>query len=167
MCRRRQRPNPKARAIVTPDERRLRSESFDRTLLALREAREAYDVLALSTRNLRRNYHRPCIAYEVREAELRPVPTNDAALDRTPIVLDDDDLAALRTQIVIPRGTDRLIGIVADGALRAVLALELGELELDEDDVRYVRSLAAQASLALTSALAFDHLRRYAAEGAA
>jgi signal transduction histidine kinase len=150
---------------MTHGERRLRPESLERTMLALRDAREVHDVLSLAARSLSRLYKRPCIAYDVRAGELRPIETSDPSLDRAPIPADRYDAVALRARVVVQRGDDHFIGIVADNELRAVLVLEYAAL--DDEDLKHVRALAAHASLAFANALAFDQLRRYAAEGAA
>ena len=136
-------------------------------MLALRDAREARDMLAIVARGLARDFGRPCVAYEVRERTLRPVAMSEVSGERAARVTDEFDLSVLRLRVVVRRDREDLIALAADGQLRAVVALEDAGEPLADEDVKHLRAIAAHASLALSSALAFEQLRRYAAEGAA
>lgn len=151
----------------SPVERRRRAESLERTMFALRDAREAHDVLAIVARGLGRDFRRPCVAYEYRDATFRPIVSSEPLGDRVGIGAAELDLEMLRLRVVVRRGDDDLVGITADGQLRALFVLERVAGPLPEDDVKYLRAVAAHVALALANALAFDQLRRYAAEGAA
>jgi signal transduction histidine kinase len=137
-------------------------------MLALRDAREVHDVLAIVARSLARDFRRTCTAYEVRDGICRPVAASEMTGVRSQMLASSLDLAALRLRTLVRRGTDDLLGVASDGQLRAVIVLEDGGPEpLPDDDLKYLRALAAHVSLALANALAFEQLRRYAAEGAA
>ena len=136
-------------------------------MLALRDAREVHDVLAIVARALARDFRRPCTGYELRDGICRPVAASGMSGERSPFLAEALDLPALRLRVLVRRGTDDLFGISSDGQLRAVLILEDARDPLDDEDVKYLRALAAHVSLALGNALAFEQLRRYAAEGAA
>jgi signal transduction histidine kinase len=136
-------------------------------MLALRDAREAHDVLAIVARSLARDFRRPCTAYDFRDGALRPVATSDTSIERAPIVLSVAERDSLRLRVLLRRGTLDLVGVSSDGQLRAVVVLEGGSEPLAEDDAKFLRALAAHVSLALANALAFEQLRRYAAQGAA
>jgi signal transduction histidine kinase len=157
--------------MLTPEaiarDRLRRSESLERTMLSLRDARETHDVLAIVARGLGFDFKRPCVAYESRDGMFRAVAASEPRLERAPFTLDQVDLETLRRGSMMRRGSDDVIGIISDGQLRALLALEHAVAPLDAEDTRYLRALAAHVSLALANALAFDQLRRYAAEGAA
>ena len=64
-------------------------------------------------------------------------------------------------------GKRDLIPISADGKLRALFVLENAGPPFDEEDAKFLEAVSAHAGLALTTAFAFEQLRRYAAEGAA
>jgi len=136
-------------------------------MLALRDAREPEDVLGVVTRALARDFRRTCTAYQLRDGMLRPVVTSDLATTRVPFPESDLDVASLRSKGLSRRGRDDLVPIAADGKVLAVLVLENGPPVLAESDEKYLRALGAHASLALSSAHAFEQLRRYASEGAA
>jgi signal transduction histidine kinase len=156
---------------MTPEtaalDRLRRSESLERTMLSLRDAREAHDVLSIVARGLGFDFKRPCVAYDVRDGLFRAVAASEATGVRPSFSLDEVDLETLRRGAIVRRGGEDLVGIVSDGQLRAVLAIEHASGLLDAEESRYLRALAAHVSLALANALAFDQLRRYAAEGAA
>lgn len=145
---------------------RRRAENLERTMLALRDAREADDMLAIVARGIAREFGRRCAAYEVRKGRLRPIAAA-AVPSGQPIQDDDIDLEALRHRVVMRCGDKDLIAIAFDGQLRAVLALAHAQNPLSEEDVKHLRAIAGHAALALSNALAFEALRRYAAEGAA
>ena len=136
-------------------------------MLALRDAREAHDMLAIVARGLSRDFGRPCVAYEVRERTLRPVARSEVTGARAERVTDEFDLGVLRLRVVARRDHEDLVAVATDGQLRAIIALEDAREPLADEDVKHLRAIAAHASLALSSALAFEQLRRYAAEGAA
>ncbi|MGH7754749.1 MAG: sensor histidine kinase [Vulcanimicrobiaceae bacterium] len=149
------------------DDRRRRATNLEATMLALRDAREAYDVLAIVARGLGRDFQRPCVAYELRERMLRPVAASEVSHVREPFASELLETDRLRRDVLVHEGERDLLGISADGQLRAVFALEGPARPLDEEDRKYLRALASHVSLALSNAFAFDQLRRYAAEGAA
>ena len=136
-------------------------------MLSLRDAREAHDVLTIASRGLGFDFKRPCVAYEYRDGVFRSIAGSEANPQRQPFTLAEIDLETLRRGAITRRGKDDMVGVISDGQIRAVLALELGREPLDSEETRYMRALAAHVSLALANALAFDQLRRYAAEGAA
>ncbi len=148
-------------------ESRRRTESLEGTMLALRDAREVHDVLSIVARRLARDFRRPCIAYEFRDGTFLPVVPSTSAVDHPPIPAYELDVDALRTRVVLRRGSEELMGITSDGQLRALFVLDPGSAVLSQEDLKFLRALAAHVSLALSNALAFDQLRRYAAEGAA
>ncbi len=148
-------------------QRRRRSEGLERTMVALRDARELHDVLAITARGLSHDFGRPCAAYHLTDGAFRPVAASDLARIRLPIPLDAVDLEGLRVRPVLRRDEDDLLAVSSDGQLRALFVLESSRELLSEDDIKYLLSIGAYVALALTSALAFDQLRRYAAEGAA
>jgi signal transduction histidine kinase len=135
-------------------------------MLALSDARDPVDVLAIAARGISRDFRRPCAAYEFRAGRFRPVGSGSADSE-LPLAIRELDADALRVRLVVRRGTEDLLGIASDGQLRAVFLLERALTGLDEEDVKYLRALGAHVALALTNALAFEQLRRYAAEGAA
>ncbi|MBC5799403.1 MAG: hypothetical protein GIX03_14560 [Candidatus Eremiobacteraeota bacterium] len=145
---------------------RRRAENLERTLLALRDAREAGDMLAIVARGIARDFGRRCAAFEVRNGRLRPVAGADSSLGPS-IDEGDVDLDALRHRIIMRSGEVDLVAVAFDGQLRAVLALSHAHERLPEEDVKHLRTIAGHAALALSNALAFEALRRYAAEGAA
>jgi len=160
-------PNPEAPFVeASAIDARRRAENLERTLLALRDAREADDMLAIVARGVARDFGRRCVAFEVCNGHLRSMAAPDSSsgvsLDEVEI-----DLDALRHRIIMRCGETDLIAIAFDGQLRAVLALWHAQERLPEEDVKYLRTLAGHAALALSNALAFEALRRYAAEGAA
>jgi signal transduction histidine kinase len=148
-------------------ERRRRAESLERTMLALRDAREVYDVVSIVARGLARDFRRPCVAYEYRDGAFRSLAWSEAPGDRTAPEASDLDVETLRLRVVTRRNDEDLLAIATDGQLRALFVLERATGPLHEDDVKYLRAVAAHVALALANALAFDQLRRYAAEGAA
>jgi signal transduction histidine kinase len=156
---------------VTPEtvalDRLRRSESLERTMLSLRDAREAHDVLSIVARGLGFDFKRPSVAYDLRDGIFRAVAASDGAAVRESFSLDEVDLESLRRGTIVRRGAEDLVGIVSDGQVRALLGIEHATVPLDLEESRYLRALAAHVSLALANALAFDQLRRYAAEGAA
>jgi signal transduction histidine kinase len=156
---------------VTPEaaalDRLRRSESLERTMLSLRDAREAHDVLAIVARGLGFDFKRPCVAYDLRDGIFRAVAASENVGERPNFSLDQIDFETLRRGAILRRDTEDFVGIVSDGQLRAVLGIENATHPLDGEESRYLRALAAHVSLALANALAFDQLRRYAAEGAA
>ena len=136
-------------------------------MLALSDAREVQDVFGVAARSLARVFRRRCVAYELRERVFKPIVASDGSAEAEPIAVTDVDLRGLRLHVVVRRGTDDIVGVTSDGSLRGLLVLQEAELELREGDVKHLRAVAAYVSLSLASALAFDQLRRYAAEGAA
>jgi signal transduction histidine kinase len=148
-------------------QRRRRSEGLERTMVALRDARELHDVLAIAARGLSHDFGRPCAAYHLADGALRPVVASDLSRIRLPIALDAIDLEGLRVRPVLRRDDEDLLAVSSDGQLRALFVLESARELISEDDVKYLLSIGAYVALALTSAMAFDQLRRYAAEGAA
>lgn len=136
-------------------------------MLALSDAREVQDVFGVAARSLARVFRRRCVAYELRERVFKPIVASDGSAEAEPIAVTDVDLRGLRLHVVVRRGTDDIVGVTSDGSLRGLLVLQEAELELGEGDVKHLRAVAAYVSLSLASALAFDQLRRYAAEGAA
>lgn len=148
-------------------DRLRRSENLARTMLALRDAREAHDVLAIVARSLARDFKRPCVAYEVRDATFRAVVASDAVGERSAVAWHAFDSEALRVRGVMRRGSDDLVAIDTEGHLSAIVVLEDGRAPLGDEDVKYLRTLAVHVALAFANARAFERLRRYAAEGAA
>ena len=136
-------------------------------MLSLRDAREVNDVLTIASRGLGFDFSRPCVAYDCREGSFRPVAGSEANPKRPTFTLPEIDLETLRRGAITRREKVDMVGVISDGQIRAVLALENGGEPLDSEETRYVRALAAHVSLALANALAFDQMRRYAAEGAA
>jgi signal transduction histidine kinase len=151
---------------VSTDARR-QSETLERTMLDLRDARDPEDVLGIASRALARDFRRPCSAYQLRDGTFRRVASSDNARGREEIVLRDIDMDALRSRGLVRHGAADVVGIASDGNVRAVLVLQDSFASLDDADTKYLRALAAHVSLALTNAHAFEQLRRYAAEGAA
>jgi signal transduction histidine kinase len=149
------------------NEQRRRSESLERMMLALRDAREVYDVLAIAARTLGRDFKRPCVAYEYRDESFRPVAWSEGTDQREPLHSAFFDIETLRHRVSIRRNDEDLLAVETDGELRALFVLERGGEPIPEEDAKYLRAVAAHVSLALANALAFDQLRRYAAEGAA
>ena len=147
--------------------RRRRSELLERTMLALRDVREPHDVLALGARALGLEFRRPCTAYELRDGAFRPVAASEVTSIREPIPARSLDSVALREQTVIRFGDRDLIAVPSEGQLRSLFVLESAAAPLGDDDLKFLRAIATHAALALTSALSFEQLRRYAAEGAA
>ena len=145
--------------------RRRRSEGLERTMLALRDARDARDVLAIVARGLARDFRRPCTAFEYRNSAFRSI---DADGDAAGGMLEPGtiDVENLRVRVVVARPADDLFAIVADGKFLALFVLTRGA-PLGDEDVAYLRALGSHVGLALGNAYAFDQLRRYAAEGAA
>jgi signal transduction histidine kinase len=136
-------------------------------MLALRDAREVHDVLSIVARRLNRDFRRACVAYEYRDGAFLPVVPTTSPVDHPSIPAYELDIDALRTRVVVRRGNEDLLGVTSDGQLRALFVLDSTPAPLSQDDVKFLRALAAHVSLALSNALAFDQLRRYAAEGAA
>jgi signal transduction histidine kinase len=148
-------------------DRLRRNESLERTMRALRDAREAHDMLAIVSRGIGRDFHRTCVAYELRDREFKPVAASRSGALRSPRSLEEIDLDVLRLRAVMRVGAEDLLAVSFDGQLRAMLVIEDATQPLGEEDVKHLRALAGQLSLGLASALAFEQLRRYAAEGAA
>jgi len=148
-------------------EPRRQSETLERTMLDLRDARDPDDVLGIASRALARDFRRPCSAYHLRDGVFRPVAASDPTRGRQPIAASDIDMDALRSRGLVRHGAADLVGIASDGNVRAILVLEESYAALDDGDTKYLRAIAAHVSLALTNAHAFEQLRRYAAEGAA
>ena len=148
-------------------DRLRRSGNLERTMLALRDAREAHDVLAIVARSLGRDFKRPVVSYEIRDASFRAVASSDAIGVRERLGNRTFDLEALRVRGIVRRGTDDIVGIGTEGQIRAVVVLEGASDPLADEDLKYLRTLAVHVSLALANAQAFEQLRRYAAEGAA
>jgi signal transduction histidine kinase len=134
---------------------------------ALRDAREAHDMLAIVARGIGRDFGRICVAYELHEWEFRPVAASHANAVRLPRSLEEFDLDVLRLRALMRVGGEDLVAVSFDGQLRAMLVLEDALEPLGDEDSKHLRTLAGQLSLGLGSALAFEQLRRYAAEGAA
>jgi signal transduction histidine kinase len=148
-------------------EPRRQSETLERTMLDLRDARDPDDVLGIASRALARDFRRPCSAYHLRDGIFRPVAASDPTRTRDPIAASDIDMDALRSRGLVRHGAADVVGIASDGNVRAILVLEESYAALDDGDTKYLRAIAAHVSLALTNAHAFEQLRRYAAEGAA
>jgi signal transduction histidine kinase len=144
-----------------------RTEALERLVLALRDAREPYDVLAIIARGLGFEFGRPCAAYEFRDGVFRPVAASEVLAVREPIAASSLDFAELRAHTVTRHESLDLVPVSSDGQIRAMFVLEKAEAQLDEDDLKFLHAVAAHAALALTTALSFEQLRRYAAEGAA
>ncbi|GAC1303947.1 MAG: hypothetical protein NVSMB19_14380 [Vulcanimicrobiaceae bacterium] len=136
-------------------------------MLALRDAREAHDVLAIVALSVGRDFKRPCIAYEIRESSFRAVAASDVVGERASLAGGTIDLQALAIRGVLRRGSDDIVGIATEGHVRAIVVLEGGRAPLGDEDAKYLRTLAVHVALALANAHAFERLRRYAAEGAA
>jgi signal transduction histidine kinase len=153
--------------VASEFDRRRRTESLERTMLALRDARDVHDVLSIVARGLARDFRRPCVAYEFRDGSFRLLVSGESASEATGLTYEDLDLEALRLRVVVRRKDEDLLAVAGDGQLRALFVLERAGAPLPEDDLKYLRAIGAHVSLALTNALAFDQLRRYAAEGAA
>ena len=134
---------------------------------ALRDAREAHDMLAIVARGIGRDFNRTCVAYELRDREFRPVAASESGAARSARSLEEIDLDVLRLRALMRVGGEDLLAVSFDGQLRAMLVIEDASAALGEEDVKHLRALAGQLSLGLASALAFEQLRRYAAEGAA
>jgi signal transduction histidine kinase len=149
------------------NEQRRRSESLERMMLALRDAREVYDVLAIAARTLGHDFKRPCVAYEYRDESFRPVAWSEGSNEREPLHAALFDIETLRRRVSLRRNDEDLLAVESDGELRALFVLERGGDPIPEEDAKYLRAVAAHVALALSNALAFDQLRRYAAEGAA
>ena len=145
-------------------ERLRRLEHLERTMLALRDARDPHDVLSVAARNLSRDLHRPCTAYELRDGSFRAIAPRDG--ERATIAPSDLDLDALRVRGVVRFGGDEVVSLDSEGQIRALLLLERAKSAHD-DDPKYLRAVASHVSLALSNARAFEQLRRYASEGAA
>ncbi|GAC1616815.1 MAG: hypothetical protein NVS4B5_07210 [Vulcanimicrobiaceae bacterium] len=145
-------------------ERLRRLEHLERTMLALRDAREPRDVLVVAARSLARDLRRHCTAYEFRDGAYRSIFPR--AGERASIAADALNMDALRVHGVVQFENDDVVSLDSEGQIRALLVLERIGTGSD-DDPKYLRAVAAHVSLALTNARAFERLRRYAAEGAA
>ncbi len=148
-------------------EARSHTDALERIMLALRDAREPHDVLAIVARSLAFELRRPCTAYELRDNIFRPVAASELHSVREPIAAASLALEEQRGHVAMREGTRDLIPVWSDGQLRALFVLDDGEAALAEDEHRFLEAVAAHAALALTTALSFEQLRRYAAEGAA
>jgi len=136
-------------------------------MLALRDAREPHDVLAIVARNLGFEFGRPCAAYELRDEVFRPVAASEVTSVRDPIAASSLDFDELRRHAVTRVATRDLVPVSFDGQVRALFVLESAAEPLDVEDMKFLHAIAAHAALALTTAFSFEQLRRYAAEGAA
>jgi signal transduction histidine kinase len=125
-----------------------RPELLERTLLALADVREPHAVVGAVALLLERETGCRC----------------------APLFPDDPRVraatAGMRSPGVVRDAAGVLVALLVDGEVRAVFALA-GAAELSEADALNLRLMAAQASLVLSNALAFDQLRQHAAEGAA
>jgi K+-sensing histidine kinase KdpD len=148
-------------------ERRRSAEALERIMFALRHAREPHDVLAIAARGIAFEFARPCAAYELRDRAFRPVVASEVTSIREPIRAASLDLDRLRANAVTRASKRDLIPVSSDGKLRALFILEDAGLPLEEEDTKFLEAVSAHAALALTTALSFEQLRRYAAEGAA
>ncbi|MBC5809833.1 MAG: hypothetical protein GIW95_03115 [Candidatus Eremiobacteraeota bacterium] len=144
-----------------------RSDFLERMVLTLRDARESHDVLAIVARGLGFEFSRPCAAYELRDGTFRPVVASEVVAEREPIAASALDVEALRMRGVLRWEGQDLVAVGAEGGLPAIFALEGAREALSDDDLKFLRAVGAHAALALTTALSFEQLRRYAAEGAA
>ena len=144
-----------------------RADSLERMMLALREPREPRDILAIVARGLAHDFRRPCVAYELRDGRFVAIVGSGTTGSRVPIALDRFEIELLVSGNVRRDGARDVAGITANDQLRALLVLEGARDMLTEDDTKYVRAVGTHAGLALSGALAFDQLRRYATEGAA
>jgi len=157
-----------SRRLAEADQlRRTRADSLERTMLALREPREARDILAIVAHGLAHDLRRPCVAYELQGVAFVATVGAGTTGDREPIALDRFEIDLLVTGSLRHDGVRDIAGITANGQLRALLILEEARGPLSEDDTNYVRAIGTHAGLALAGAIAFDQLRRYATEGAA
>ena len=147
--------------------RQRRTEALERVMLAFRDAREPYDVLAIVARGLAFEFGRPCTAYELRAGAFRPVVASELTSVREPIAASSLDLEQLRLRPVVRDGSRDIVPVSSDGLVRALVILEHAEDALDDEDARFLEAVSAHAALALTTASSFEQLRRYAAEGAA
>jgi signal transduction histidine kinase len=145
-------------------ERIRRLENLERTMLALRDARGGYDVLAVAARSLGRDLRRSCTAYELRGGTFRAVTPREQ--DRATIAPSELDMDALRVRGLVRFAETDVLSLDSEGQVRALLVLDRVEPPNDEDP-KYLRAVAAHVSLALANARSFEQLRRYAAEGAA
>ncbi len=155
-------------------ERLRRLEHLERTMLALRDAREPRDVLTVAARSLARDLRRACTAYELREGRFEAIgPRDGEPLTIAPGALDLDKL---RVRGVAPLGTNGdacgaerdVLSLDGEGPIHALLVIDRnGPSRASDDEIKYLRAVAAHVSLALLNARAFEQLRRYAAEGAA
>lgn len=150
---------------VLERDRQRRADNLERTTLALRDARDANDVLAIVARGLAHDFHRPCAAYEVRAGEFHLVHASEPAAAAPPLRSEGFDLDTLRVRVAVRSEARDILAVAADGQLRSVIAL-IGR-PLGEEDVRYLRAISGHVALALSNALSFEQLRGYAAEGAA
>jgi nitrogen-specific signal transduction histidine kinase len=144
-----------------------RTAVLERLMLALRDAREPHDILAIVARNLGFEFGRACAAYELRDEVFRPVAASEVTSVRDPIAASSLDFNELRNHAVTRVGARDLIPVSFDGQMRALFALESASTPLEPDDMKFLHAVAAHAALALTTAFSFEQLRRYAAEGAA
>jgi signal transduction histidine kinase len=148
-------------------ERLRRTEALERLMLALRDAREPYDILAIVARNLGFEFGRPCTAYEFRDLFFRPVVASEGTQERGPIAAGALNFEELRAHAVTRVGPLDLVPVSIDGQMRALFALEQAATALDDEEMKFLHAVAAHTALALTTAFSFEQLRRYAAEGAA
>ena len=124
-------------------------------------------MLAIVARGIGREFRRNCVAYELRDRRFRPVAASESSGERVARPTDNFDLDVLRLRVVVRRGTEDLIAVASEGQVLAIFVLENATMPLTDDDIRYLRTLVGHLALALSSAFAFEQLRRYAAEGAA
>jgi len=149
------------------NERLKRTEALERLMLALRDAREPYDTLAIVARSLGFEFGRPCTAYEFRDRAFKPVVASEVSGEREPIPATTLNFEDLRAHAVTRIGPLDLVPVSIDGQVRALFALERAVGPLDDEQMKFLHAVAAHTALALTTALSFEQLRRYAAEGAA
>jgi len=148
-------------------ERRRSAEALERIMFALRSAREPHDVLAIVARGVAFEFDRPCVAYELRDRVFRPVVASEVTSIREALPAASLALDPAFPNAVARDGKRDLIPISSDGKLRALFILEDAAAPLDDEDAKFLEAVSAHAALALTTAFAFEQLRRYAAEGAA
>ncbi len=143
-------------------------------MLALRDAREPRDVLSVAARSLARDLRRACTAYELRDGRFEAIePRNGEPFTIAPNALDLDKL---RVRGVAPLGANGaasgserdVVSLDGEGQIRALLVIDrIAHARATDDEIKYLRAVAAHVSFALVNARAFEQLRRYAAEGAA
>ncbi len=126
----------------------LRPELLERTMLALADLREPQAVAAAFALLLERETGCRCVALLPDDPRVRTAT------------------AGMRLPGVARDAEGVMVALLVDGEVRAVFALA-GATGFSEADTLNLRLTAAQASLVLSNALAFDQLRQHAVEGAA